>query len=363
MRFLLLSLILLQICMGYIVAGGPISSFLNHRFLNRNEHDHNRQLTNINEIENLLEQRRKELEFGHTSSSSSTALDGSRGYWKENQSGRRKKKQYRGIAGSIARFTSSNKNIPQLTTTNVIIGLNIFIYAITKGVMGAFGSPYRLNMLMKINRAIAGGQTYRLLTSCFCHGSPYHIAINSYSLYNMGPQAERLFGTGRFLFIYLMSGVGANYLTYLVNSSPYALGSSGCIFGLVGAFGTHYYRNKRFLGPGAQAGLQSIKQTLLINLFYGASMPGVDNGAHMAGCFMGAVLSYLIGPRLVMVPQVYGRSKVGERTVVPYRKMIRTFKEFFGYYIPENMKIKSPLSSINKGDDYDFSDDTMVDWV
>ena len=42
--------------MGYIVAGGPLSLFLNHRLLNRNNDHNNRQLTNINEIENLLEQ-------------------------------------------------------------------------------------------------------------------------------------------------------------------------------------------------------------------------------------------------------------------------------------------------------------------
>ena len=240
----------------------------------------------------------------------------------------------------------------ELNLTNVIIGLNILIYALTKGIFGIGGSTQRLNKLMKVNRAIAYGQSYRLITSCFCHGSPYHLAINSYSLYNMGPQAERLLGKGRYLFLYLFSGISANYITYLINASPYALGSSGCVFGLIGAFGMHFYRNKKILGNSANASLDSIKRTVMINLFYGASQPGIDNGAHVAGMLMGALGSYLIGPRLIWIPQEFGRSRVGDKPIVPYRKMIRTFSEFLAFYLP-----KPQTKSSSK------FDDEMMDWV
>ena len=130
---------------------------------------------------------------------------------------------------------------------------------------------------------------YRLFTGLFCHGSVSHIAINSYSLYQMGPVAERMLGKGRFVFIYLASGVLANLLTFLAGSSPFSLGASGCTFGLVGAFACHFYRNQRVLGASAQAGLQSLKQTVLINLFYGMSSPGIDNGAHIGGLVAGVL--------------------------------------------------------------------------
>ena len=66
--------------------------------------------------------------------------------------------------------------------------------------------------------------------------------------------AEQLFGTARFLATYVASGVLANIGTFLFKSSPASLGASGCIFGLLGALGMHYYRNQNILGPEAGAG-------------------------------------------------------------------------------------------------------------
>jgi rhomboid protease GluP len=98
-----------------------------------------------------------------------------------------------------------------------------------------------------------------------------------------------MLGKSRFVFIYLASGVVANLLTFLAGSSPYSLGASGCTFGLIGAFACHFYRNQRVLGASAQAGLESLKQSVFINLFYGMSNPGVDNGAHIGGLVAGAL--------------------------------------------------------------------------
>ena len=48
----------------------------------------------------------------------------------------------------------------------------------------------------------------------------------------------------------------------------------------------YYYRNKAILGQYSQAGLQSIKQTLLINLFYSFNGRNIDNMGHILG-FLG----------------------------------------------------------------------------
>ena len=56
------------------------------------------------------------------------------------------------------------------------------------------------------------------------------------------------------LFIYLSSGILANIMTYYAKTSPYALGASGAIFGLIGYLAMHYYRNRRILGVQSELG-------------------------------------------------------------------------------------------------------------
>ena len=43
------------------------------------------------------------------------------------------------------------------------------------------------------------------------HGGVIHLLFNSYALYVLGPQVERVFGTWRFLAIYLGGRVGRQY--------------------------------------------------------------------------------------------------------------------------------------------------------
>ena len=253
------------------------------------------------------------------------ALKGSRS-WKSSQ-GRRRRGPNQHITAQNRSLRVGNMLIP-VNAATALIAANIVVYTFTKGIFGIGANRYRLNALMKNNAMIARGQFYRLFTSIFCHGSPTHIAVNSYTLYNLGPSAERILGRGRFVFIYLASGVLANYLTFLANSSPYALGASGCTFGIIGAFGMHFYRNRKILGQQAEMGMQSIKQTVLINLFYGMSSPGIDNGAHIGGLLAGAGLSYLIGPRLVRLRQEFGAPKLVDRPILPYRKLMRAMNEY-----------------------------------
>ena len=129
-----------------------------------------------------------------------------------------------------------------VTMTNVLIALNLAAFLAIKKF------PYLSSKFMKFDRMIARGQTYRLFTSVFLHTAIYHVGANSYSLYQIGPMADKLFGPARFLATYLFSGIMANVATYLLKSSPASLGASGCTFGIIGAFTTHFYRNRAVFG-------------------------------------------------------------------------------------------------------------------
>lgn len=129
-----------------------------------------------------------------------------------------------------------------VTMTNILIAMNVACFLLIKR------SPGLCNRFMKYDRMIARGQTYRLITAVFVHKTIYHVGANSYSLYNVGPMADKFFGSARFLSTYLFSGVMANVLTYALGTSPASLGASGCTFGIIGAFATHFYRNRKIFG-------------------------------------------------------------------------------------------------------------------
>src|SRR5678815_777795 len=54
---------------------------------------------------------------------------------------------------------------------------------------------------------LSGGQWWRLITAGFLHGNLLHILMNSWVLFDLGPQVNQAFGTPRFLTIYFVSTV------------------------------------------------------------------------------------------------------------------------------------------------------------
>ena len=77
-----------------------------------------------------------------------------------------------------------------------------------------------------------------LLTSMFLHSGFMHIAGNMLFLWIFGDNVEDFFGHIPYLFFYLVCGVGSGLLHVLFNlNSPLpALGASGAISGVMGAY-------------------------------------------------------------------------------------------------------------------------------
>jgi membrane associated rhomboid family serine protease len=90
---------------------------------------------------------------------------------------------------------------------------------------------------------IAHGQWYRLITGPFLHLLPTqpplglaHIALNMWSLWILGPLVEQVTGRLRFAALYLLSALGGSVAAYLIAPNTPAIGASGAIFGLAGAY-------------------------------------------------------------------------------------------------------------------------------
>ena len=151
----------------------------------------------------------------------------------------------------------------------------------------------------KDNVAIASGQVWRLITPVFIHGGYFHLFINLYSLYAIGPAVERFFGPWRILSLYLLSGI-AGVLLSMIFSSYRSVGSSGAIFGLLGSLGAFLYANRSTFGQAGAIQLRQIVMVALINLGLGLS-PGIDNWGHLGGLIFGTSLTWFTGPNFAVV--------------------------------------------------------------
>jgi membrane associated rhomboid family serine protease len=153
--------------------------------------------------------------------------------------------------------------------------------------------------------ALGQAEPWRFLTSAFAHGGIAHIAFNMYALWIMGTYLEPMLGRARFIAIYLLSALGGSVM-YLLLAAPQsysealavgpgawwtsAVGASGAVFGLFGAF----LVLQRRLGRSA-AGMWVI---IGINAVIGF-VPGFNIAwqAHLGGLITGAaaagVIAYL----------------------------------------------------------------------
>ena len=142
---------------------------------------------------------------------------------------------------------------------------------------------------------VADGQAWRLVSSVFLHAGFLHLALNMLSLYFLGSFVEASFGRGRFLALYLLSGLsgGIAYLYFGGFGSP-AVGASGAIFGLLGGVLGYAVRRGTFSWQNPM--IRQLLILLAINLYIGLSIPNVSNTAHMGGLAGGLVFGFLVAP-------------------------------------------------------------------
>jgi membrane associated rhomboid family serine protease len=142
---------------------------------------------------------------------------------------------------------------------------------------------------------VVGGQWWRLLSSMFLHAGLIHLGLNSYVLWIFGIEIERQIGRLSALAVFLVTGVFAGATSYAFAAGfAIAVGASGAIFGLVGAFIAYNYLRRHHVM--AQARLRGALTMLLINLVIGFSIPAIDWRAHLGGLVAGLVAGFAVDP-------------------------------------------------------------------
>ena len=198
------------------------------------------------------------------------------------------------------------------TFTFVFLAANVFVFLL----MHLAGGTEDFDVLRaygaKINSLIDAGEWWRFVTPVFLHIGWLHLFVNMYSLFMLGPYVERLYGSARFVFFWIVTGVAgvvASYFASSVGGQPGFLGrflfrggdgpmagASGALFGLVGVLFVFGIKFRHELPEGFKRAFGfGMLPTILLNLAIGYTIPFIDNAAHLGGFFAGAALAAVVG--------------------------------------------------------------------
>lgn len=155
-----------------------------------------------------------------------------------------------------------------------------------------------------------GDEPWRLVSSAFLHIGLMHLLFNGFAMYFFGQVAEPMFGSAKFLALFLLAAIGGNLLNNYVTwqgildgtgQPGLSAGASGGIMGLGAALLIAAFF--KISVNGLILNLRSLLFIMGINLVYGFAVPGIDNAGHIGGAITGLVvaLAFAIAYRRRMV--------------------------------------------------------------
>ena len=189
--------------------------------------------------------------------------------------------------------------------TRALIAINILVYVAEllqgSGVSATKGSIYQNGALLangaKFANSLIGlpahvpypqlvgvahGDWWRLMTSAFLHYGPFHIILNMLALWWFGSALERRIGSGRFLAIYLVSGLAGSAGALMLDPTTPTVGASGAIFGILGAGLVMEQVQRDYVFGGSALGV------IVLNLVFTFSVSNISIGGHIGGLLGGA---------------------------------------------------------------------------
>jgi rhomboid protease GluP len=171
--------------------------------------------------------------------------------------------------------------------------------------LGAIAGPVLMRFGASIPFPFALVQPWRLVMAIFLHGGLLHIGMNMWVLMDIGPVVEEVYGSARFFFLYVATGIAG----FLLSSATghVSVGGSASLLGLIGVMlaittvreGAHM---KALRG-------QLIRWLIYIAIF-GLVFHGVDNMAHLGGLASGFGLGKLMTDRLPSGPAENRRAQI-----------------------------------------------------
>lgn len=210
---------------------------------------------------------------------------------------------------------------------------------------------------------------WRLVSSAFLHIGLMHLLFNGFAMYFFGQIAEPMFGSAKFLALFLLAAIGGNLLNNYVTwqslldgtgQPGLSAGASGGIMGIGAAL--LIAALFKISVNGLVLNLRSLILIMGINLVYGFAVPGIDNAGHIGGAVTGLVIALAIGivhrQRMAAVMQNTVFNQGYYRTNIQNNIQSNTQNNFQNN--DQNSDIDHPtISNINLDNNANF-DDTRV---
>ncbi len=140
---------------------------------------------------------------------------------------------------------------------------------------------------------------WQLITYQFMHSLStfLHVGFNMFALWMFGAELENMWGSKKFLFYYLLCGIGAGvihlFISPLFNEPLPTIGASGAVYGILLAFGLTFPNRSIFMFPFFIPIPAKIFVIIFaaIELIAGLSgRDGIAHFAHLGGAFTGFIL-------------------------------------------------------------------------
>ena len=173
-----------------------------------------------------------------------------------------------------------------VTTTLLAVTVGIFVAGMLVPewyeAMFVFGA--------QIHELVEAGQWYRLITAAFLHDRGLaHIGFNMYALYVLGPSLEQRVGSAPFAALYGGAALAGGAVFHVLTPGGVAIGASGAIFGLFGAWLVASFRTRRSVAGAA--GFRQMLMLLAINMALPLIIPRIAWQAHVGGLVAGVLVA------------------------------------------------------------------------
>lgn len=200
------------------------------------------------------------------------------------------------------RDSEPTSNTPMITVVLIVVNLLAFFYELS---LDDFSLHHFIATWGTVPREFA---VVDLFTSMFLHGGWMHVLGNVWFLWVFGDNIEDILGHWNYLLFYLLSGLAGGLLHVLfnANSAMPAIGASGAISGVMGAYLIRFPHSRVhtlifflvFVTTVEVPALLMIGYWFVVQLFSGfgqLAMAGAERGgtawfAHIGGFVAGMLL-------------------------------------------------------------------------
>jgi membrane associated rhomboid family serine protease/Flp pilus assembly protein TadD len=198
-----------------------------------------------------------------------------------------------------------------VTTALLAINILVFILMVAQGV--SIENPTTQDLIRwgaNFGQLTLAGQWWRIISHMFVHIGFFHLALNMWFLYSLGPECERFLGSITYTALYFLAGIAGGLASLMWHPYAVSAGASGALFGVLGVMIAAYKFGESSLPSSLVRGrLQSLLVCVGISVVWGF-VGRVDNAAHAGGFVIGLIVGLLVAKAVPDESNLAGRAVI-----------------------------------------------------